>query len=433
MGAGISQREGSVHQLIFISDAMISQLGRYEIISELGQGAMGVVYKARDPLIERLVAIKTINLSLAQEEKEEYEARFYQEAKAAGRLSHPNIVTIYDVGKCGDIAYIAMEFLEGRELRDILDDGRHLPVDQVLDLVAQVARGLAYAHENGVVHRDVKPANIMVVRDDHVKITDFGIARMATSAVRTQTGMVLGSPKYMSPEQVMGKKIDQRSDVFSLGVMLYEMLAGQAPFAGENINAIMYQTLNTVPPPPSTLNPAVPEMLDFIVAKALAKNVDDRYPDASEFAMDLRACRDTMPRSRDRVGVVNPPPPSRTQIPDAIPAMGLAEADAEESKPVATMGLSALFDSSEATMRLAAMTTSPEETEAVAKTLKVGRITDTVNINAIPTAKLQAGARPTPAPVSQGEAERKPSKSGNLLLIIIVLLVLAGVVSLFFF
>jgi len=412
---------------------MISHLGRYEIISELGQGAMGVVYKARDPLIERMVAIKTINLSLALDEQEEYEARFYQEAKAAGRLSHPNIVTIYDVGKSGDNAFIAMEFLEGRELRDILDDGRRLPVDQVLDLVAQVARGLAYAHENGVVHRDVKPSNIMVVRDDHVKITDFGIARMATSAVRTQTGMVLGSPKYMSPEQVMGKKIDQRSDVFSLGVMLYEMLAGKAPFLGENINAIMYQTLHTVPPPPSTLNPAVPEMLDFIVAKALAKDLDDRYPDASEFALDLRACRDTMPRSRDRVGVVMPPHAPRTQIPDAIPAIGLDEAHADESRPVATMGLSALFDSSEATMRLAKLTSSPEEAKELANALKVRRASDTVNMNAMPMAQPQPVARPSPAQARQGKAEEKPSGSGNVLLIIIVLLVLAGVVSLFVF
>ena len=268
---------------------MISQLGRYNIIGELGQGAMGTVYKAVDPLIDRIVAIKTINLSLAMDEKDEYESRFYQEAKAAGRLSHPNIVTIYDVGKSGEIAYIAMEFLQGRELRDVLNDGKRMPVEQVINVVAQVAQGLAYAHEHGIVHRDVKPSNIMIVRDGHVKITDFGIARMASAAVRTQTGMVLGSPKYMSPEQVVGKLTDQRSDIFSLGVMLYEMLTGQAPFAGENVNAIMYQTLNSVPPPPSSLSPNVPEMLNFIVAKALAKKLEHRYQDAKEFAA---ICRD---------------------------------------------------------------------------------------------------------------------------------------------
>src|ERR1035437_5483487 len=256
---------------------MISNLGRYEIISELGQGAMGVVYKASDPLIDRIVAIKTINLGLALDEKEEYEGRFYQEAKAAGRLSHPNIVTIFDVGKSGDVAYIAMEFLQGKELRDILNEGETLPVERVLDMTAQVALGLGYAHEHGIVHRDVKPSNIMVGSDGHVKITDFGIARMESASVRTQTGMVLGSPKYMSPEQVMGKLIDQRSDIFSLGVVLYEMLTGRAPFAGENVNAIMYQTLNSIPPPPGSVNSAVPDMLNFIVAKALAKGLDDRY------------------------------------------------------------------------------------------------------------------------------------------------------------
>jgi len=223
---------------------MIRQLGRYEIIGELGQGAMGVVYKARDPLIDREVAIKTINLSLAMDERDEFEARFYQEAKAAGRLGHPNIVTIYDVGRGEEVAYIAMEYLQGRELRDILNEKPLLPLREVLSIVSQVAQGLAYAHEHDIVHRDIKPSNVMVVRDGHVKITDFGIARMASSAVRTQTGMVLGSPKYMSPEQVMGKITDHRSDIFSLGVMLYEMLTGQVPFIGENVNAIMYQTLN---------------------------------------------------------------------------------------------------------------------------------------------------------------------------------------------
>ena len=409
---------------------MISQLGRYEVIGELGQGAMGIVYKAKDPLIDRIVAIKTISLNLALEEKEEYEARFYQEAKAAGRLSHPNIVTIYDVGKSGDVAYIAMEFLQGRELRDILNEDPLLPIDQVLDIVVQVAQGLAYAHEHGIVHRDVKPSNIMVVRDGHVKITDFGIARMASSSVRTQTGMVLGSPKYMSPEQVMGKQIDQRSDIFSLGVMLYEMLAGQVPFNGENVNAIMYQILNAMPPPPGTLNPAVPDMLNFIVAKALAKTPDDRYRDAGEFADDLRACRDIVPRSGARVDLrrshLRQPD---AQLPDSIHMVRRGEAEAEESKPVATMGLSTVFDSSAATMRLAAMTGSPEEVEELAKTLKVARpAMDAINQAALPTAKPKAAERPMPVQARRSGANATPGKSSNLPLIVILALVLIGLV-----
>lgn len=366
---------------------MISQLGRYEVLSELGQGAMGVVYKARDPLIDRIVAIKTINLGLAQEEKEEYEGRFYQEAKAAGRLNHPNIVTIYDVGKSEDIAYIAMEFLQGRELREILREKGILPVDQVLDIVAQVASGLAYAHEYEIVHRDIKPSNIMVIRDGHVKITDFGIARMAASAVRTQTGMVLGSPKYMSPEQVLGKEIDQRSDIFSLGVMLYEMLTGESPFMGDNVNAIMFQTLNAVPAAPSTLNSKVPDMLNFIVAKALAKGRDDRYQNAKDFATDLRACRDTLPRTHftaDNKAAANV---EKVKL-DAIVATGRSEIGGEPENALATLGLSKAFDSQEATMRLAAMTAPPEEVDELAKTLKI----------AMPSAKV---VNPTPprAPV----------------------------------
>ncbi|MDD5180132.1 MAG: serine/threonine-protein kinase [Gallionellaceae bacterium] len=410
---------------------MIKQLGRYEIIGELGQGAMGVVYKAKDPLIDRVVAIKTINLGLAQEEKEEYEGRFYQEAKAAGRLSHPHIVTVYDVGKSGDIAYIAMEFLQGRELREILNDGQRLPVDQVLDITAQVALGLDYAHEHGIVHRDVKPSNIMVVRDGHAKITDFGIARMASSAIRTQTGMVLGSPKYMSPEQVMGKLADQRSDIFSLGVMLYEMLTGQAPFTGENVNAIMYQTLNTVPPSPSTLNPEVPGMLNFIVAKALAKGLDDRYQNAKEFANDLRACRNAMPHPSVSFDAVKPQPALSAQIPDAIPAIGRAEADADESRPVPTMGLSTAFDSFGATMRLAAMTNDEEAIEELSKTFKMVQPTMSAINQAAPVDAKPKAAAPAPAVARHDKTDEPAVKNGNLMLIMIIALVLIGLVLAF--
>ena len=408
---------------------MISQIGRYEVLGELGQGAMGIVYKAKDPLIDRVVAIKTINLGLAMDEKDEYEGRFYQEAKAAGRLNHPNIVTIYDVGKSGDVAYIAMEFLQGRELRDVMNDGGLLPVDQVLDIVAQVAQGLAYAHEQEIVHRDIKPSNIMVVRDGHAKITDFGIARMASSAVRTQTGMVLGSPKYMSPEQVMGKAIDQRSDIFSLGVMLYEMLTGEAPFIGENVNAIMYQTLNGVPAPPSTLNPAVPGMANFIVAKALAKKLEDRYQNAMDFAVDLRACRDTLPRSGKPIDVT-PLTGGEKKLPDAIDVSGRRGPEEEEAKP--TAALSQAFDSAAATMRLAALTGTSEDVNELSKTLKIARPSPAAISQAAPSANAPRPASPVaPRPVASpgpAEAPAKP-RDNNLLLIAVVILALLGIVA----
>ncbi|MFH2139431.1 MAG: serine/threonine-protein kinase [Pseudomonadota bacterium] len=386
---------------------MISQLGRYEVISELGQGAMGVVYKARDPLIDREVAIKTINLSLALEEREEYEARFYQEAKAAGRLSHPNIVTIYDVGRTGDIAYIAMEYLHGRELRDVLNENKILPVAQVLDVIIQVAQGLSYAHEHEIVHRDVKPSNVMVVRDGHVKITDFGIARMASAAVRTQTGMVLGSPKYMSPEQVLGKVTDQRSDIFSLGVMLYEMLTGQVPFIGENVNAIMYQTLNAIPAPPSNANPAVPEMLNYIVAKALAKDLDARYQNAGEMVNDLRACREALPRATDGAQQAK------------RSALVTRATDGDEDKAVIALGLSSSFDSNEATMRLAAMTASKEEVEELSKTLRTERPS---------MAEINRAAPKAAQHLARHRAEQ-PGKGGGFLLLVLVALIVLGLLS----
>jgi serine/threonine-protein kinase len=376
---------------------MISNLGRYEIISELGQGAMGVVYKALDPLIDRELAIKTINLGLALEEKEEYEGRFYQEAKAAGRLSHPNIVTIFDVGKSGDVAYIAMEFLQGKELRDILNDGEKLPVEQILNIVYQVSLGIAYAHENGIVHRDVKPSNIMVGSDGHVKITDFGIARMESSSVRTQTGMVLGSPKYMSPEQVVGKLIDQRSDIFSLGVVLYEMLTGKPPFVGENVNAIMYQTLNSIPPPPGSVNQSVPDMLNFIVAKALAKGLDDRYQSAKDFASDLKACWDNLLRA----ALVTSAPKSILSVADATAIVPRLD---EKGEPeTAALGLSTSFDSFGATLRLAALTASSEEVDILSKTFKMVRPNmDDINL---------AGSNSAIAPVASSKLVSAPASS----------------------
>jgi len=263
------------------------KIGRFEILSTLGQGAMGVVYRATDPLLERTVAIKTISLELSKDEFEEFEQRFYREARSAGRLNHPNIVTIHDVGNNDNIAYMAMEFLEGDELRDILDAGAPLSLERIAEITSQVADGLAFAHEHGVVHRDIKPSNIMILKNGVVKITDFGIA-LIPSASRTMAGMILGSPKYMSPEQVVGQDVDGRSDIFSLGVVLYEMLTGKPPFSGDNISAIMFRILNEMPTAPCTLKPELPEAFNYIIAKALAKHPDERYQNAGEMAEDLR-------------------------------------------------------------------------------------------------------------------------------------------------
>ncbi len=411
---------------------MISNLGRYEIISELGQGAMGVVYKALDPLIDRVVAIKTINLGLALDEKEEYEGRFYQEAKAAGRLSHPNIVTIFDVGKSGDVAYIAMEFLQGKELRDILNDGETLPVEQILNIVYQVSSGIAYAHDNGIVHRDVKPSNIMVSSEGHVKITDFGIARMESATVRTQTGMVLGSPKYMSPEQVVGKLIDQRSDIFSLGVVLYEMLTGKAPFVGDNVNAIMYQTLNSIPPPPGSVNHAVPDMLNFIVAKALAKGLDDRYQSAKDLAKDLNACRDNMLRAT----ALSTAPKAILSVADATAIV--PRLDEKDQSEIASLGLSSAFDSFGATLRLAALTASSEEVDLLSKTFKMVRPKlDDINLAANnaavaevePVKSVSAFAADSPKIDEIEKPKLSPEKKGMILITVAVLVSIVLIVA----
>jgi eukaryotic-like serine/threonine-protein kinase len=280
-----------------MADTALIQLGRYRIVAELGRGAMGVVYRAEDPLLNRTVAIKTIIMSADPEERAEYEARFYQEAKAAGGLNHPNLITIHDIGREGEIAYMAMELLEGVELRDMMKRGR-LPLPRALEIAAQVADGLAYAHERGVVHRDIKPGNIMIVRERHAKIMDFGIARMRISDIKTQAGAILGSPKYMSPEQVTGQRADHRSDIFSLGVVLYELVAGEAPFSAPHVTQLMHQVATATPRPPSSVNPLAPAMLDLIVAKALEKEPDARYPNAAELGADLRALLAELPEEQ---------------------------------------------------------------------------------------------------------------------------------------
>ena len=345
------------------------KLGRFEVLSEIGRGAMGIVYKAKDPMLERTVAIKTINMGMDRDGAEMYEKRFYQEARAAGGLNHPNIVTVYDIGKTETECYMAMEYIEGAELRTLLLPGKPLAVARALSIAAQVAEGLAYAHERGVVHRDIKPANIMVPDSGAVKITDFGIARMRSSNVQTQTGMMMGSPKYMSPEQVIGKRADHRSDIFSLGVILYETLTGAAPFTGESVNAVMYQIVNFVPPAPSAINPAAPAVLDGIVARMLAKSLDERYQSAAEIARALRECEPqvqggaTTATSTLPLGVLAPvatPSVVEPAVKSAVLAQTVERSRrAEESTTTSELeparALSRTFDSLEATQRLVAL------------------------------------------------------------------------------
>ncbi len=269
----------------------LTRLGRYEITGTLGLGAMGIVYKAHDPLIERTVAIKTVGWAgLTREETDEFVQRFFQEARSAGRLNHPNIVTIHDTGRSDDLAFITMEFLDGRSLREILDAGAVLPLSRIAEIGAEIADGLAFAHASGVVHRDVKPANIMVLDNGTVKITDFGVAHLPGASAMVD-GAALGSPGHMAPERIAGKKADGRSDIFSLGAILYEMLTGQPPFTGDNPAAVLKQVLtSSVPPLPSSHNPDLPGCFDRIVARALDKDPDQRYQDAAEMATDLRSC-----------------------------------------------------------------------------------------------------------------------------------------------
>jgi CHASE2 domain-containing sensor protein/predicted Ser/Thr protein kinase len=264
-------------------------LGRYEVSGELGRGAMGIVYKGVDPTIHRTVAIKTLRLSeFEEEELADIKQRFFREAESAGMLNHPNIVSIYDAGEEHDLAYIAMEYLEGEDLAKYTHKENQLSLRDVLQIIAQVADALDYAHGKEVVHRDIKPANIMrLTESGTIKVTDFGIARI-TSSSKTKTGVVLGTPSYMSPEQVSGKKIDGRSDIFSLGVVLFEMLTAQKPFVSDDITSLMFQISKEQHPSIRQINPKIPPVVEKIIDKALCKDVEQRYQKAGLVAAHLK-------------------------------------------------------------------------------------------------------------------------------------------------
>jgi len=286
-GGGGGGHPGDIGATIMNMDTKPT-LGRYEVVGELGRGAMGIVYKGEDPKIHRTVAIKTVRLSDFDEDMVgEMKERFFREAESAGLLTHPNIVTIYDAGEEHDLAFIAMELLKGKDLEEYTKKGSLLSIRDTLDIVAQVADALDYAHNKGIVHRDIKPANIMRLSETHeIKVTDFGIARIASSS-KTKTGVILGTPSYMSPEQVAGKKVDGRSDIFSLGVVLFEMLAGEKPFAGEDMTSLMYKIAKEKHPSVRSINPQVPQIVEKIIDKALEKEVETRYQKAGLMADHL--------------------------------------------------------------------------------------------------------------------------------------------------
>jgi len=264
----------------------IKSLGRYQIVGMLGKGAMGSVYKGVDPAINRPVALKTIRLDFVSDEQEmtELRDRLFREAQAAGKLSHPNIVIIYDVGTEGSLQYIAMEYLEGQTLEQLIKKQVQFSFKIIANIMTQICLALEYAHDQGIVHRDIKPANIMVLPDYSIKVMDFGIARVDSSSM-TRTGIAMGTPNYIAPELLQGQTVDRRCDIFSLGVVIYELLTGRRPFKGENLTSLIYSIVNQDPVPPSTINENLPLIFDHITSKALAKNPVERYQKAS----DLRA------------------------------------------------------------------------------------------------------------------------------------------------
>ena len=288
--------------------AEFTKLGKYEIRRELGRGAMGVVYEAFDPLIQRIVALKTIRPDqLAGGNAEEILARFRREAQAAGRLSHPNIVAIHDCGEDAGVWYIAMELVHGRELKEYFEKNERFATADAVRILSQILAALGYSHRLGVVHRDIKPSNIFLLPDGTVKVADFGIAHIESSEL-TQVGTVLGTPAYMSPEQILGLPVDGRSDLFSVGVILYQFLTGERPFTG-NATITMRKVLEEDPLPPSRFNVQIPGAMDAVVRKALAKKPEERFQSAEEFATALDAAAHS---DREHSGETTMAPPSRS-------------------------------------------------------------------------------------------------------------------------
>lgn len=275
------------------NDGQLKKIAKYIIDCKLGRGAMGVVYKAFDPVIQRIVALKTVQKdTLEKEEQDHVLSRFRREAQAAGRLQHKNIVTVYEYGEDDHYAFIAMELLEGKDLKHYFDAKQRFSLQQIVTLMTQILDALDYSHKNGVIHRDIKPSNIVLLDKTYqIKVTDFGIARIESSSL-TQTGTVIGTPSYMSPEQIQGSRVDRRSDLFSAGVIFYQFLTGERPFVGENLTAIALKIIKENPIAPSDLNPEVSQYFDTVIFRALAKNPNMRFQTAAEFAEAIQDALD---------------------------------------------------------------------------------------------------------------------------------------------
>ena len=283
----------------------MATFGRYEILQKLGEGAMGIVYRARDQTLGRVVALKVVATDSAEPEAEE---RFFREAEAVGRLSHPSVLTVYDVGKAEGQLYMAMELLEGEDLRALLESGREVALGDAARVLCEIASGLAYAHSRDVVHRDLKPANIFVTASGRAKLLDFGLARLLAKTTITKRGTILGTPDYMSPEQAMGNPVDRQSDVFSAGAVFYEFLARRKPFRGKTIHAVLYQILSEEPDSLVSLISSLPVRLAGVVHRMLEKVPSKRYASMDEVARDLTLVHDALRRSRGRSAF---PQPSR--------------------------------------------------------------------------------------------------------------------------
>ena len=278
-------------------------MGRYEILEQIGRGAMGLVYKGRDPKLNRLTAIKAIRFTdeFDEDEVEKIKQQFYREAEVVGKLSHPNIVTIYDVGEDLGLSYLAMEYLEGESLEKYTREGNRLPIRKCINIMIQVCDALEYAHSHGIVHRDIKPANIMLLKNGMVKVTDFGIAHVTASS-KTRTGIIKGTPYYMSPEQAKGLKVTGASDIFSLGVVFYQLLTGRVPFTGESMAAIMYQITAAEHEPPTTYNPGLSKATVAILNRSLEKNLEKRYQTARQMGDHLRLLAKKLDEIRNITG-----------------------------------------------------------------------------------------------------------------------------------